>query len=341
MVLIGNYWLAVCAFVFCMTCWGSWSNTQKLAAKTWRFELFYWDFVTGLVLTAILWGLTLGSTGEHGRSFLADLQQADAQSIFYAMLGGTVWNIGNLLLVAAIAVAGMAVAFPIGGGIAWLGGIIFNYIIEVLGGAEQKTLPTAMLFIGVAVIFIAIALTMVAYKKLATQQKKTSTAGIILSVLAGLFIAFFYGFVVKSLDPQFVTGGTGNLGPFNGVFFFTLGAFLTTFIFNPFFMKKPVEGEPVTMKQYFTGNFKTHLIGVLGGLIWASGMAVSFMAVGAGDPAVSYALSNAAPVVAILWGIFVWKEFKDAPEGTNRILAIMFILYLIGLGVITASKVIG
>ena len=140
MVLIDNYFLAVLAFVFCMTCWGSWSNTQKLAAKTWRFELFYWDFVVGLVLTAILWGFTLGSLGVHGRTFWADLQQADGQSIFYAMLGGTVWNIGNLLLVAAIARAGMAVAFPIGGGIAWLGGIIFNYIIEVLGGAEQLVL---------------------------------------------------------------------------------------------------------------------------------------------------------------------------------------------------------
>ena len=250
MVLIENYWLAVCAFVFCMTCWGSWSNTQKLAAKTWRFELFYWDFVTGLLLTAILWGLTFGSMGEHGRSFLADVQQADAQSIFYAMLGGTVWNIGNLLLVAAIAVAGMAVAFPIGGGIAWLGGIIFNFILEVKSPESTiKGLPTTMLFIGVGIIFVAIVLTMVAYKKLASQQQKTTTAGIILSVLAGLFIAFFYGFVVKSLDPQFVTGGTGNLGPFSGVFFFTLGAFLTTFLFNPYFMMDPVEGEPVNMKQ--------------------------------------------------------------------------------------------
>ena len=341
MVLIENYWLAVCAFVFCMTCWGSWSNTQKLAAKTWRFELFYWDFVTGLLLTAILWGLTFGSMGEHGRSFLADVQQADAQSIFYAMLGGTVWNIGNLLLVAAIAVAGMAVAFPIGGGIAWLGGIIFNFILEVRSPESTiEGLPTTMLFIGVGIIFVAIVLTMVAYKKLASQQQKTTTAGIILSVLAGLFIAFFYGFVVKSLDPQFVTGGTGNLGPFSGVFFFTLGAFLTTFLFNPYFMMDPVEGEPVNMKQYFAGGFKTHTIGALGGLIWASGMAVSFMAVGAGDPAVSYALSNAAPVVAILWGVFIWKEFKGAPKGTNNILAIMFILYLIGLGVITTSKVI-
>jgi len=340
MVLIGNYWLAVCGFIFCMTCWGSWSNTQKLAAKTWRFELFYWDFVIGLVLTALLWGFTLGSLGGHGRAFWPDLMHAGLQSIFYAMLGGTVWNIGNLLLVAAIDVAGMAVAFPIGGGIAWLGGIIFNYIIQVSGGATQQTLPTAMLFIGVVIIFIAIYLTMVAYKKLTSQQKQTSTKGIVLSVLAGIFIAFFYGFVVKSLDPQFVTGGAGNLGPYNGVFFFTLGAFLTTFIFNPFFMKKPIKGDPVTMKQYFSGNLKTHSIGALGGLIWASGMVVSFMAVGSGDPAVSYALSNAAPVVAILWGVFVWKEFKDAPAGTNRVLTIMFILYLIGLAVITASKII-
>lgn len=341
MVLIGNYWLAVCAFVFCMTCWGSWSNTQKLAAKTWRFELFYWDFVLGLILTALLWGFTFGSFGPHGRSFLADLQQANAQSIMYAMLGGLVWNIGNLLLVAAIAVAGMSVAFPIGGGIAWLGGIVFNFILQVYGGGKIEAVPTYMLFIGVAIIFVAIALTMVAYKRLASQQKKPSAKGIILSVFAGLFIAFFYGFVVKSLDPKFVTGGTGNLGPYSGVFLFTLGAFLSTFIFNPFFMKKPIEGPPVNMKQYFAGNLKNHSIGVLGGIIWASGMVVSFMAVGAGDPAVSYALSNAAPVVAILWGVFVWKEFKDAPKGTNRLLTIMFILYLIGLVVITASKVIG
>lgn len=340
MVLIENYTLAVFGFIFCMTCWGSWSNTQKLASKTWRFELFYWDFVIGLVLTALLWGFTLGSMGEHGRTFWADLQQAGARSILFALIGGIVWNIGNLLLVAAIDVAGMAVAFPIGGGLAWLGGIIFNYVIEVGGGAEQRTLPTAMLFGGVLVIFIAICLTMVAYRKLTSQQQLKSTRGIVLSVLAGLFIAFFYGFVVKSLDPQFVTGGTGNLGPYTGVLFFTVGAFLTTVVFNPFFMKKPVKGEPVSMRQYFAGSLRTHLIGVLGGLIWASGMVVSFMAVGAGDPAVSYALSNAAPVVAILWGVLVWKEFKDAPAGTNRILMLMFILYVIGLGVITASKVI-
>ncbi len=339
MVLIGNYWLAIMGCVFCMICWGSWSNTQKLAAKTWRFELFYWDYVIGLVLTALLWGFTFGSFGDQGRTFLADLAQADGQSIFYAMLGGTVWNIGNLLFVMAIALAGMAVAFPIGGGIAWLGGILFNYFIEN-AGAEMGGLTKAMLFIGVAVIAAAIYLSMAAYKKLTAHQQKPSTLGILLSVLAGLFFAFFYGFVVKSFDPEFVTGGTGNMGPFSGTLFFTLGALATTIVLNPIVMRKPIQGDPVTFKQYFAGGFKTHLIGVLGGLIWASGMAVSFMSIGSADPAVAYALSNASPVVAILWGVLVWKEFKGAPKGTNLILGIMFTLFLIGLAVITASKVI-
>lgn len=339
MFLIENYGLAIFAYVFCMICWGSWSNTQKLAAKNWRFELFYWDFVIGLVLTAFLWGITAGSLGEHGNSFLSDLGQASGKSILYAMLGGIVWNIGNLLFVAAIAQAGMSVAFPIGGGIAWIGGIIFNYIIEVSGGAVMRTLPKTMLWIGVVIIFVAIALSMLAYNKKAVQQKKPSAKGIILSVLAGLFFAFFYGFVVKSLDPTFVSGGQGNLGPYSGSFFFTIGALVATLILNPFVMRKPVEGPPVTFKQYFAGNLKTHSTGVLGGAIWASGLVVSFMAVGSGDPAVSYSLSNASPVVAILWGVFVWKEFKDAPKGTNLILSIMFLLFLVGLVVITASKV--
>ncbi len=339
MFLIENYGLAICAYVFCMLCWGSWSNTQKLAAKTWRFELFYWDFVIGLVLTAFVWGITAGSIGGHGTSFIADLKQADGQSVLNAMLGGIIWNLGNLVFVAAIALAGMSVAFPIGGGIGWIGGIIFNYILEVKGGVKITALPKAMLWIGVVIIFVAIALSMIAYNKKAVQQKKPSAMGIILAVLSGFGFAFFYGFVVKSLDPGLVDGGQGNLGPYSGTFLFTIGALVTTIVLNPFFMRKPVEGAPVTMKQYFSGSLRTHSTGVLGGFIWASGLVVSFMAVGSGNPAISYALSNASPVVAILWGVFVWKEFKDAPKGTNFILAMMFFLFLIALVIITASKV--
>lgn len=320
-----------------MICWGSWANTQKLAEKNWRFELFYWDLSIGLLLTALLAALTVGTFGNEGRPFLEDIARADGASIFNAMLGGVVWNLGNILLVAAIAVAGMSVGFPIGGGIAWILGIIVNFILVVMDKGKPEGNVT-LLFGGVIVIVGAIYLSMISYRRLAKEQEKPSAKGILLSVGAGLLIAFFYGLVVKSLDNSFVTGGTGNLTPFTGVFFFAVGVFISTFIFNPFFMRFPVQGKPVKMKEYFSGNMKTHLTGVFGGFIWMFGMVVSFMAAGASNPAISYALSNAAPVVAILWGIFIWKEFKDAPKGTNTLLAFMFLLFLVGLVLITMSN---
>jgi Fatty acid elongase 3-ketoacyl-CoA synthase 1. len=337
MVTVDQYPLAVFLCVLTMICWGSWANTQKLAARTWRFELYYWDFIGGILLAALLAALTLGSLGQTGRPFLVDLAQADRASIVYAMLGGTVWNLGNLLLVAAIAVAGMAVGFPIGGGIAWVLGIVVNYVLVLLSRGQPQG-NSAVLFAGVAVIVAAIWLSMLAYSRLAGARRQAGTAGILLSVGAGLLIAFFYGLVVKSVDGEFVAGGTGRLMPLTGAFFFSLGAFLTTFLFNPFFMRRPVEGSPVTWKEYFSGSWGTHLTGVLGGMIWSLGMSLSFLAVGAAGPAVSYALSNAAPVVAILWGVFVWKEFEGAPSGTNRLLAWMFACYLVGLALITWSN---
>lgn len=337
MILIQNYTLAIIFFVLAMICWGSWANTQKLAQKNWRFELFYWDLVTGILITAFLAAITLGSMGETGRDFFTDLQQASGSSIISAMLGGVVWNLGNLLLVAAIAVAGMSVGFPIGGGIAWILGIVVNYFLVIMDkGVYQGN--QVLLWSGVAIIIIAIYLSMLSYRKLASKTAKPTAKGILLSVAAGLLIAFFYGLVVNSLDNTFVEGGTGTLTPFTAVFFFSTGVFISTFIFNPVFMKKPVQGDPVKFSAYFKGSFGTHLTGILGGVIWMLGMILSFMAAGAANPAISYALSNAAPVVAILWGVLVWKEFKGAPEGTGKLLSMMFLSYIVGLILITMSS---
>lgn len=337
MILVNNYTLAIAFFILTMICWGSWANTQKLASKSWRFELFYWDMVIGLLLLATIAAFTIGSLGHEGRTFIEDLRQAKMSSIVSAVLGGAIWNLGNLLLVAAIAVAGMSVGFPIGGGIAWILGIIVNYLLVVSRSGKSGD-NDFLLFSGVIVIIVAIILSMISYKRLASESKKPTTKGILLSVSAGLLIAFFYGLVVNSLDPQFVEGGGGTLTPYSGAFFFAIGVFVSTFVFNPIFMAKPVQGEPVKIEEYFKGSVRIHMIGILGGIIWMIGMVVSFMAVGAAGPAISYALSNAAPVVAILWGVFAWKEFKDAPKGTNQLLFIMFILYLIGLVLITMAK---
>lgn len=337
MITIHHYSLAVLLCILTMICWGSWANTQKLAARTWRFELYYWDFVTGLLLFSTLAAFTLGSLGQTGRPFLADLSQADAASIVSAFFGGTVWNLGNLLLVAAIAVAGMAVGFPIGGGIAWVLGIIVNFILEARAGHPVQ--KPAWLFTGVAIVVLAILLSMLAYSRLAGSVKRPTAKGILLSVGAGVLIAFFYGLIVRSIDPGFVAGGSGKLMPLTGAFFFSLGAFLTTFLFNPILMKWPVEGSPVSMEEYWKGSLTTHLTGLFGGAIWGLGLTSSFLAVGTAGPAVSYALSNAAPMVAILWGVLVWKEFAQAPPGTHRLLAWMFACYGFGLAIITYSNV--
>lgn len=338
MVIIQDYFVAIAFTIIAMICWGSWANTQKMAAKTWRFELFYWDLIIGILLMSLISAFTVGSMGDTGRTFTEDLQQTQGSSIFYAMLGGLLWNAGNLLLVAAIAVAGMSVAFPIGGGIAWVLGIILNYVNILLKGGVPSTKPF-YLWIGIAIIVLAIYLSGKAYRNLAREQKKAGVKGILLSVIAGLFIAFFYPVVVNSLDPTFVSGGKGSLTPYTAVFFFAVGVFVSTFIINPFFMRRPVDGPPVKIREYFRGSFGTHMTGVLGGAIWMFGMVCSYMAVGAANPAIAYALSNAAPVVAILWGVLVWKEFREAPKGTNTLLNIMFISYLVGLVLITYSNV--
>lgn len=255
----------------------------------------------------------------------------------YAFLGGVVWNFGNIFLTAAIAVAGMSVGFPIGGGLAWIGGIVFNYLLISLAGQTYQG-NQLLLWSGVLVIIVAILICGKAYGKLSSGKASTPKKGILLAIMAGIAIMFFYGLVVKSLDPQYVAGGTGTLTPYTGVFFFAVGILASTPIFNTFAMKHPVEGKAVTMKDYFAGDAKTHLTGMLGGFIWMGGMVISFMGAGAANPAISYALSNAAPVVAMIWGVFVWKEFKEAPKGTNKLIAAMFSLFIIGLISITLSN---
>jgi glucose uptake protein len=255
----------------------------------------------------------------------------------FAILGGVVWNLGTLLLTAAMAVAGMSVGFPIGGGLAWIGGIVFNYLLISISG-EPYPGNSLLLWIGVAAIIVAILICGKAYKYLSKKESDDPKKGIGLSILAGLVIMFFYGLVVKSLDPAYVTGGEGLLTPYTGVFFFGVGILISTPVFNTFAMNHPVEGGRVTMKDWLSGDMKTHLIGVLGGFIWMAGMVISFMGAGKANPAIAYALSNAAPVVAMIWGVFVWKEFKNAPRVTNGLITSMFTLFVVGLVVITLSN---
>lgn len=326
MFIIQDYTLAVIFCIITMLCWGSWANTQKLAEKTWRFELFYWDYVMGILLFSLLSAFTLGSIGDQGRSFTDDLQQADTRNIGSAFLGGIIFNAANILLGAAIAIAGMAVAFPIGIGLALVLGVLVNYF-----GAEKGN--PLILFTGVTLVAIAIVINAVAYKKSSSGTQRVSSKGIFISLLAGLLMSFFYRFIAASMDLEnFENPAVGKMTPYSAVFVFSVGIFISNFLFNTILMKKPLQGQPTGYAEYFRGSFSTHMVGILGGLIWGMGNSFNLIAAGKAGPAISYGLGQGATLVAALWGVFIWKEFRNAPPGTNRLIGAMFLFFILGLG---------
>ena len=330
MFILYSYVTAVLFCVITMLCWGSWANTQKLAGRYWRFELYYWDYALGVLLLSVIFAFTLGSLGTAGRPFVADIAQAEGGNIGSAILGGAIFNLSNILLVAAIAVAGMAVTFPVGVGLALVIGVVTNYVKAPVGSAP-------LLFTGVAIIALAIILCAVAYRRLGTSGSG-GAKGLVLSVAAGVLMGFFYRWVISSMTLDFVTPEAGKLTPYSAVFFFSLGLFLSNFIFNTVLMKVPVEGEPVPPRDYFKGSFVVHLTGILGGVIWNIGMSFSIIAAEQAGPAISYGLGQGAPLVAALWGVFIWKEFARAPRGTGKFLTAMFFCYVAGLALIIIAR---
>lgn len=333
MFIVGSYGVAILLCVITMICWGSWGNTQKLASSKWRYELFYWDYTIGILLFSIVMAFTLGSIGEGGRSFLIDLQQADSNNLLSALIGGIIFNASNILLSASVSMAGMAVAFPLGVGLALVLGVFINYLKAPHG-------DPLMLFVGVALIVAAMIFNGLAAGKKSKSVDATGKAkkGIILAAVAGVLMSFFYRFVAAAMDLEnFESPTVGMITPYTAFVLFSIGVFLSNFIFNTMLMRKPFDGEAVTYKQYFNGSISTHIVGVFGGVVWGLGTLFSYIAAGKAGAAISYALGQGAPMIAVIWGIFVWKEFKGAPTSVNRLLFLMFIFFLSGLGLIVYS----
>ncbi|RLD92640.1 MAG: multidrug DMT transporter permease [Bacteroidetes bacterium] len=333
MIIIQSYFVAVLMCVITMLCWGSWANTQKMASRKWAFQLFYWDYSLGVLILALILAFTMGSSGEEGRGFLADLAQADSKAIGSALLGGAVFNIANLLIVVAINIAGMAVAFPIGIGLALVIGVVVNYVATPLGNP-------VVLFIGVILVVLAIILDAIVYRKHSGGAASGTTKGIAISILGGILMGFFYRFVAASMVTDFAAPEAGKLTPYTASVIFAVGLLLSNFVWNTFFMYRPVSGEKATYKDYIKkGDTKLHLIGILGGVIWSLGMTFSIIASEQAGYAISYGLGQGATLIAALWGVFIWKEFGKA-EGLKGLLLAMFLFFLAGLGMIIASRLI-
>ncbi|HXI43344.1 MAG TPA: hypothetical protein VNH83_25410 [Bryobacteraceae bacterium] len=341
MVLPLNYGAALALIIVSMLCWGSWANTFKLAGR-WRFELFYFDYSLGVLIAATAYALTLGNFGLDGFAFTDDLMHAGKRQIFFGGVGGAVFNLANMLLVAAISLAGLSVAFPVGIGLALVIGVIWNYILKPQGNP-------VLLFTGAAIVAAAIIVDAFAYRALeagkaaraakqgsAPGPRKTTGKGIALSLLSGVLMGSFFPLVEMGKSGPF------GLGPYAIGFVFALGVFFSTFVFNVFFMNLPVEGDPVAISEYFKGTGRQHLLGIVGGLIWATGTIANFVAASAPEsvqvgPAISYAVGQGATMVSALWGLLVWKEFAGAGPQVRFLVAVMLILFVCGLGLVSVA----
>jgi glucose uptake protein len=332
MFIVESYTIAVAMCVITMLCWGSWANTQKLASSEWQFQLFYWDYSIGVLLLTLLFAFTLGSSGEEGRAFMPDISQAGNEAIRSAFIGGVVFNLANILLVAAIDIAGMAVAFPVAIGLALVIGVVVNYLADPVGDAM-------FLFTGVGLVTAAIIVCAMIYARLPQDEGRSVGKGLAISVIAGIAMGFFYRFVAASISMDFANPEAGLMTPYSAGVIFAIGLLASNVIWLVPLMYKPISGEVAPIGQYFSkGTPWLHLVGILGGMIWCVGFSFSFIASGAAGAAISYGLGQGATMVAAFWGVFIWKEFKDAPAGTSGMITAMFALFIVGLGLIVYSR---
>jgi glucose uptake protein len=326
MFIVDDIGLAIVFCVITMLGWGSWANTLKLAGKDkWQFPLYYWDYAIGVFALSIVMMATLGVSGTAGMSSFANLSQAEAGPILRAFLSGVLFNVSNILLVVAIDAAGMSVAFPVGVGLALVIGTVASYLQSPKGDGR-------LLFAGVALIVCAMCLSAVAYSKLPPRGKSGWSRGVVFAVIAGCLMGFFYPELSKSISPDFGRGTIrgGYLTPYTALFLFGAGLLVSNVVVNTIFMR----AAGLIYTDYLRGTLKLHSLGFLGGLIWMLALTLNVIASGVAGPAISYALGQGATLVAAIWGVFIWHEFRSAPSGVEKYIAIMFVGYASGLALI-------
>jgi glucose uptake protein len=332
--------------ILSLLCWGSWANSYKLAGK-WRYELYYFDFAAGVAVAAFLYAFTVGNLGYDSFSFVDDLMHAGKRQWLYGFMGGVIFNLGNMILMSAISVAGMAVAFPVGIGVATIVGTALAY-------AAKSTGNPVLLFAGCVLISAAIVAAALAYGfhavlrheelaragKAASTRRPSSIKGIVLALVSGLLLGSFFLLVDKARE------GDLGLGPYAVAAVFAVGVFLSTFVFNVFLMNLPVEGEPLEVPDIFKSTPKQHLLGLLGGALWCTGLVTSLASGSAPAEAhlgtvAGYFLAQGFPLIAALWGILLWKEFQGADLRVKTLAVFMFLLFACGLLVIAQASLQG
>jgi len=326
MYLPTTYFGALFFMICSMLCWGSWANTTKLASR-YPFQIFYWDYCLGMLLMSLFWGFTLGSMGSLPTAFLSSLTNADVEHVAWAIAAGVIFNAANLLLVAAIEMVGMAVAFPVGIGIALVLGVLLSYVFSPSG-------QPVLLFGGLILIVAAIGVDAKALSLRGGVEKLVTRRGLQISICAGVLMGLFFPLVIRAMR------GEHALGPYSVTLVFAIGVGLCALFLNTWFMKHPITGEPpVIFARFSSATAKEHLLGLVGGAVWCSGAVLSFAAAEAHKigPAVSYAIGQGATMVSALWGVLVWKEFSGASSSSKQLLPWMFLLFTLGLAAVAIA----
>ncbi len=308
-------------------CWGSWANTYK-GVKNYRFELFYWDYAVGIFVISLILAFTMGSLHGGESAFMANLHLASCSDMISAFVGGAVFNLANLLLVAGIDMAGLAIAFPVSIGIALVVGVVLSYELQPKGNPW-------LLALGVVFAVIAVILDGKAYATLGGANRNISRKSIVVCIISGILMGLWAPFVTRAL-----TAGH-PLTPYSTSVIFTFGALLSCLVFNIYLMRRPLNGEPVSFSGFFHASAGDHLLGFIGGIIWGVGTVFNLVAANYTGVATSYAIGQASPMVAALWGVLAWHEFQNARPRAKLYLGLMFVFYVLGIISVSRAQVSG
>jgi len=330
LVLPTTYASALLLLLLGFVCLGSWANTFRLAGARWRFELFYFDFAIGALLLAVVAAYTFGTLGSD-LAFSDRMLVAGRAAQAYVMAAGFIFNLGNMLLVAAISLIGMSAAFPLSIGVALIIVAFFDFtpgnVLFLVGGIVLMV--PALLLDGVASRSRDVPQvnpTKTPHRSLQKAKGRKTTKGVALGIVSGILLGCFYPVASKGMAGDF------GLGPYAGSLLFCLGVLASTLMFNFYFMNIAIEGGPIRLNAYFTGQARQHFLGFGGGALWALGALATSLAISSPSQtglnrSLGFILPLASVLLAMLWGAMRWKEFATAPKSAKVCISLTAVLF--------------
>jgi glucose uptake protein len=330
--------------ILSLLCLGSWASFFKMAGK-WRFELFYLDFAIGLIVAAVIYAFTVGNLGYDGFNFLDDLQHAGKRQWLFGFLAGVIFNLANMLLMAAVSVAGMSVAFPMSIAIAVLVGTGMSAVLGSTGNGLLVALGCLLLLMSVLINAVSFKImnharheALARTGKAKSTRRPSSVKGIVLALVSGVLMGSFNPLLDKAHD------GEVGMGPYAITAMFAFGVFFTTPVFSIFFMNLPVEGDPIDFSSYFASRGKQHLLGIIGGIVWLTGILAGMVAFSVpdqiqGSVVLRFMLGQSWPILATLWGVLAFRELKGSDIRVKIMTMLMAVLFLCGLGMIALGPI--